>query len=199
MTDEQPRADELIARIARGDRDAFALLYRQHRSDVYRFAAHVSGSSALAEDVVHDVFLAVIEDASRYQPGRSGVLPWLFGIARNHIRRWRSRRPLLPMPGDETHDGRRLAVETDPLADLARRRNETAVRHALLALPIRYREAIVLCDLHELSYDAAARALGCAVGTVRSRLHRGRAMLASRLCRDKNDVICRMPAARPIS
>ena len=198
MTDEPPRTDEWIARIAGGDRDAFALLYRHHHPDVYRFAAHVCGSHAVAEDVVHDVFVAVIEDASRYQPGRSGVLPWLLGIARNHIRRWRSRRAFLPMPGDETHDGLRLAVETDPLADLARRRNETAVRRALLALPLRYREAIVLCDLHELSYEAAAKALGCAVGTVRSRLHRGRAMLARRLCRQKTDVICRMPAARPI-
>jgi RNA polymerase sigma factor (sigma-70 family) len=197
MTDEQPPADELIARIARGDRDAFARLYRQYRPDVYRFAAHVSGSPALAEDVVHDVFVAVIEDASRYQPGRSGVLPWLFGIARNHVRRWRSRRPLLPLPDEETQDGLRLAVDTDPLAGLTRERNETTVRRALLELPLRYREAIVLCDLHELSYDAAAKALGCAVGTVRSRLHRGRALLARRLCRGKDDVICRMPAARP--
>ena len=110
MTDEL-RADEWIARIATGDRDAFASLYRRYQLDVYRFAAHVSGSPAVAEDVVHDVFIAVIEDAARYQPGRSGVLPWLLGIARNHIRRWRSRRPLLPMPGEETHDGRRLAVE----------------------------------------------------------------------------------------
>jgi RNA polymerase sigma-70 factor (ECF subfamily) len=199
MTDEQGRADEWITRIASGDRDAFASLYRRYQPDVYRFAAHVSGSPAVAEDVVHDVFIAVIEDAARYQPGRSGVLPWLFGIARNHIRRWRSRRPLLPMPGDETHDGRRLAVETDPLADLARRRNETAVRRALLALPLRYREAIVLCDLHELSYDAAAKALGCAVGTVRSRLHRGRALLARRLCQQNADPLCRLSAARPIS
>jgi RNA polymerase sigma-70 factor, ECF subfamily len=199
MTDEQPRADEWIARIAGGDRDAFALLYHRFRPDVYRFAAHVSGSAALAEDVVHDVFVAVIEDASRYQPGRSGVLAWLLGIARNHIRRWRSRRRLLPMPDDETRDGWRLAIETDPLADLARRRNQTALRRALLALPLRYREVIVLCDLQELSYDAAARALGCAVGTVRSRLHRGRALLARRLCRENADPVCRLPAARPIS
>jgi RNA polymerase sigma-70 factor (ECF subfamily) len=127
------------------------------------------------------------------------VLPWLLGIARNHVRRWRSRRPLLPLPGDDTPTGRQIAVETDPLAELTRQRYETAVRRALLELPVRYREAIVLCDLHELSYDDAARALGCAVGTVRSRLHRGRAMLAGRLCRERNDVICRMPAARPIS
>ena len=70
---------------------AFALLYRRYRADVYRFAAHVSGSAAVAEDVVQDVFVAVIEDASGYRADRSGVLPWLLGIARNHVRRWRSR------------------------------------------------------------------------------------------------------------
>ena len=55
------------------------------------------------------------------------------------------------------------------------------MRRALAALPVTYREVIVLCDLQELSYADAAAALGCALGTVRSRLHRGRAMLAERL------------------
>ena len=73
MTDDPSPEETLIARIAAGDREAFALLYRQYRPDVYRFAAHISGSSAVAEDVVHDVFIAVIESASRYRPGQSGV------------------------------------------------------------------------------------------------------------------------------
>jgi RNA polymerase sigma-70 factor (ECF subfamily) len=197
MTDDPFRPeDTLIARIADGDRDAFALLYRQYRPDVYRFAAHISGSSAVAEDVVHDVFIAVIEDASRYRPGRSGVLPWLLGIARNHVRRWRHRRPVCPLPGDDTEAGRRLAVQTDPLIALTRRRRGEALRGALRKLPVQYREAIVLCDLQELSYEDAATTLGCAIGTVRSRLHRGRALVARYLCNVKDEVVCRMPAAR---
>jgi DNA-directed RNA polymerase specialized sigma24 family protein len=127
MTDDPSPEETLIARIADGDRDAFALLYRQYRPDVYRFAAHISGSSAVAEDVVHDVFIAVIEDAARYRPGQSGVLPWLLGIARNHVRRWRHRRPLLPLPGDDTEAGRRLAVQTDPL--IASRVSAAATRY----------------------------------------------------------------------
>src|SRR5580765_8482077 len=189
MTDEQPQVDEWIARIASGDRDAFALLYRRYQPDVYRFAAHVSGSPAVAEDVVHDVFVAVITDASRYRPGQSGVLPWLLGIARNHVRRFRSQRTGLPLPDEDTRAGEVLAVDRDPLIELTRQRHDDALRRALLALPARYREAIVLCDLHELSYDAAARALGCAVGTVRSRLHRGRGQLARSLCDVKDDVV----------
>ena len=181
MPDEHVPADELIARTARGDRDAFARLYRQFRPDVYRFAAHMSGSPTLADDVVHEVFLAVIEHAPRYRPGHAGVLPWLLGIARNHVRRWRSLRPVVPLPGDETDTARRLAIEPDPLEDMSRRRHQDALRRALVGLPVHYREAIVLCDLQELTYEDAARTLGCAIGTVRSRIHRGRGLLARAL------------------
>lgn len=140
--------------------------------------------------------MAVIHDAERYQPGRSGVVPWLLGIARNHVRRWMEReRPALSLPDDESDAGRALAVETDPLAGLTRSRHAMALRRSLLTLPVKYREAIVLCDLQELSYADAATALRCAVGTVRSRLHRGRALLAGRL-RESDDALFRSPAAR---
>lgn len=188
--------DEIVERIAAGDRDAFASFYRACRPDVYRFALHMCGSPAQAEDVVQDVFVAVIEHAARYRRGRSGVLPWLLGIARNHVRRWRHRRPLLPLPGDDTDAGRRLAAKSDPVGDLTRQRHEAALARALVTLPARYREVIVLCDLQELSYETAAAALGCAIGTVRSRLHRGRARLARELCGTKRDVILPLPESK---
>jgi RNA polymerase sigma-70 factor (ECF subfamily) len=172
---EHPSDEELMARIAGGDRDAFALLYRRLRGDVFRFALHVGGSRPLAEDVTQDVFMAVIHDASAYQSGRSTVRAWLLGIARNHVRRGRARPAESPLEGDGP------AVDADPLPDLARRRKLAALRRAVLQLPVRFREAVVLCDLQELSYADAAAALGCAIGTVRSRLHRGRALLARRL------------------
>jgi RNA polymerase sigma-70 factor (ECF subfamily) len=89
-------------------------------------------------------------------------------------------------------------VQPDPLLDLSMQRNTTALRCALLELPIRYREVIVLCDLQELNYAEAARALDCAVGTVRSRLHRGRAMLARRLCDPDDGLIYQLPAPRSV-
>jgi RNA polymerase sigma-70 factor (ECF subfamily) len=110
-----PQADdELMTRIANGDREAFARLYRRYRREVYRFAAHVSGSATVADDVVQDVFVPVIQGASRYRSAGSGVLPWLLGIARNHVRRWRSQRAIVPLPAEETKDGRALTVEPDP-------------------------------------------------------------------------------------
>lgn len=173
--------DALVARIASGDRDAFARLYRECRPDVYRFALRMCGAPSLAEDVVQDVFLAVISAAARYQPGRSGVKPWLFGIASNHVRRWRHARVFVPLPREDSADGRKMTATADPVADLARQRHEAALSRAILDLPVRYREVVVLCDLEELSYETAASGLGCAIGTVRSRLHRGRALLARAL------------------
>jgi len=179
--DREPPDDALMARAAAGDRDAFAALYRRRRADVYRFALLMSGSPAVADDVTQDVFMEVIHHAGRYQSDRSGVLPWLFGIARNHVLRSRHRQRF-SVPVEETEaTAPQLMVTTDPLAGMARRQHVAAVRRVLLGMPVKYRETIVLCDLHEMSYADAAASLRCAIGTVRSRLHRGRAMLAERL------------------
>jgi RNA polymerase sigma-70 factor (ECF subfamily) len=128
--------------------------------------------------------------------GVPGLGPWLLGIARNHVRRWLAReRPALALEQRESRS-RMLAVEPDPLAGMARQQHLMALRRALLALPVKYREAVVLCDLHELSYADAAVAIGCAVGTVRSRLHRGRALLAKRLRGEGGEPVFRIPATR---
>src|SRR5882672_8911510 len=114
---EHPSDDDLVARIATGDREAFAALYRRRRPDVYRFALHVSGSRSAADDVTQDVFMAIIHDAARYQSGRSGVVAWLLGIARNHVRRWVEReRPERSRRDDEGHAARAVAADTDPVA-----------------------------------------------------------------------------------
>jgi RNA polymerase sigma-70 factor (ECF subfamily) len=105
---------------------------------------------------------------------------------------------VLPLPNDETQDGQELAVQPDPVVEISLQRHTAALRRTLLELPVRYREPIVLCDLQELSYADAAVTLGCAIGTVRSRLHRGRAMLAKRLSDSEDGLMCRTPATRSI-
>lgn len=179
--------DELIPRIAAGDKAAFAALFGRRQSSVFRFALHLTGDASVADDVTQDTFLAVMRDAARYEPGRASVTAWLCGIARNHARRRLERDlRLVALPEDDErsgHDG--VAVHPDPLADLTRAENIDAVRRAVLSLPLPYREAIVACDLQEMSYADAAAALGCALGTVRSRLHRGRALLIDRLGGDR--------------
>jgi RNA polymerase sigma-70 factor, ECF subfamily len=187
--------DELMAGIAAGDRAAFASLYRRRWPDVYRFAVHMTGAPTVAEDVAQDVFMAVIQDGHRYKTGRSGVLAWLLGIARNQARRrlWRDRR-LDPLPDPEAGIEKALAVEIDPIAGLARDRQVDTVRRALRQLPVSYREVVVLCDLQELSYVEAADVVGCAIGTVRSRLHRGRALLGAQLRREQRGLTPRSSA-----
>lgn len=177
VTDEQ-----LLARIVARDAVALSSLFRRHQAGVYRVAMLMTGSTAAAEDVTQDVFLAVMRDAARFEPGRASVVAWLCGIARNHARRKldRDRRTVQLAESSESteHGG---VVQPDPVADLSTAQEIDALRRAVLSLPVRYREVVVLCDLQDLSYDDAASALECAVGTVRSRLHRGRALLEAKM------------------
>jgi RNA polymerase sigma-70 factor (ECF subfamily) len=180
---EQPATDAvLVARIASGDGSAFGELYRRRRGDVFRFALHMTGSPAAAEDVAQDVFLAVMRSAPRYDASRATAVAWLCGIARNCVRqrldRERPFRPLTTIAGG-THA--EATVFPDPLGDMERTQGIERLRRMVLSLPVQYREALVLCDLQELSYADAAAAMGCGVGTVRSRLHRGRELLAAKL------------------
>ncbi len=180
-TDRVPD-DELVRRTAAGDADAFGALYRRKRPDVFRFALHMTGDEAVAEDVVQDAFMTVMREAGRFDPGRGAVTPWLCGIAKNHLRQRLARdRRLEPLAHDEEPATEATAAETDALGELIRAERVEFLRRAVLSLPLRYREAVVVCDLQELSYRDAAGALTCAVGTVRSRLHRGRALLAVKL------------------
>lgn len=173
----------LWERVRAGDKAAFVTLYRRRQSAVYRFALRMSGSAAVAEDVTQEVFLALMRDADRYDAARSSLSSYLFGIARNQVlRRIERDRNFAPLPEENEADGVVLVcVEQNPLRDLTRQETIETVRQAVLALPVHYREAVLLCDLHELSYQEAAAALACAVGTVRSRLHRGRALLVEKL------------------
>jgi RNA polymerase sigma-70 factor (ECF subfamily) len=179
MTATVPSDEDLLSRIAVGDEDAFLVLYRRRQGAVYRFALQMSGSQALAEDVVQEVFLTLIRTPRKYDPALGSVPAFLLGIARNCVLRLLERDAgYVPMENDfEPPD----AGLSDPVTDLTRAQTIQRVREAVLALPPAYREALVLCDLQELSYRDAAAAAGCPEGTLRSRLHRARALLLEKL------------------
>ena len=184
--DTSPEA--LLRRAAAGDEDAFRSLYRQLSGAIYRFALHMSGNEGVAEEVVQEVFLVLVRDPGRYDAGRATLKAFLYGVARNHTLRAlekESRFRPFAEPGNDSEGELQGSAISDPAADagedLLRREEIGRVRRAVLALPPVYREAVVLCDLQEMSYEEAARALACAPGTLRSRLHRGREMLAARL------------------
>lgn len=181
--------EDLLYLILKGDEDAFVALFRKRRGAIYRFALQMTGSEATAEDVVQEVFMALLKSGGRFNPEKGTLLSFLYGIARNQVlTRLERDRPFLQFALPEADDDRSVAanlVESrDPMLDLSRSELIDGVRQAVLALPEHYREAVVLCDLHEMSYAETAEVLGCAVGTIRSRLHRARAMLVDRLrCR----------------
>ncbi|MBC7925090.1 MAG: RNA polymerase sigma factor [Bryobacteraceae bacterium] len=169
-----------MRRSAKGDESAFTDLYRRRQQAVYRFALGMSGRSDVAEEVTQDVFLSVIRQPGRFDESRGTVQSFLFGIARNLVLRHceRDRRDVF------LQDDRDVDLEADTpdvLASLATQQTVAAVREAVLRLPPSYREVVVLCDLEEMSYAAAAEVLGVPVGTVRSRLNRGRGLLLEKL------------------
>ena len=180
--------DELLVQMRSGDEQAFVTLYRRRQAAIYRFALHMSGSSTVAEDITQEVFLALIREECGFDPNRGTLSGYLFGIARKlvlrHLERGRADVPL-ESDGDES-SWPELAVNDDPLADLTHREGLEALRQAVMALPRRYREVVVLCDLEEVDYADAAVVLGCPIGTVRSRLHRARALLLEKLHQERN-------------
>jgi RNA polymerase sigma-70 factor (ECF subfamily) len=181
IEDETVSDESLLARIAIGDVEALGALFNRRQQNVFRFALHLTGSPAIADDVTQDVFLAVIRDAGRFEPGRAAVGAWLCGIARNFVRRRLGVPREIASIDDEAFDGPMPVVTSDPLTDLTSGEELEALRRAVLSLPLKYREVIVLCDLQEMTYEDAAASLTCAVGTVRSRLHRARALLTSKM------------------
>lgn len=167
-----------------GDEEALAALYRKRQGSVYRFALQMSGSPALAEDVTQEVFMALMRDGTSYDSAR-GPLNWfLLGIARNLVRQRLGRERFYTSLADDQENQAivsGLQTVNDPLDELARTETIEVVRKAVFSLPLRYREVVVLCELQELSYAEAAEVLGCAIGTVRSRLHRARALLIEKM------------------
>jgi RNA polymerase sigma-70 factor, ECF subfamily len=175
-------ADELLRRASSGDEDAFVALYRRFQGPVHRFAWRMTGSRETAEDVTQETFLALLRGPTRYESGRGPLGAYLYGIARNLLARRAGRdRPYVPLS-----DGEEGALRaTDLSADPERQRAVGTIREAVLGLPMHYREVVVLCELQGLPYEEAAASLECPVGTVRSRLHRARALLAARLRTDR--------------
>jgi RNA polymerase sigma-70 factor (ECF subfamily) len=107
---------------------------------------------------------------------------YLYSMARYQVRRHLLRqRRLVALDTADAAGTLALQAPADPFGDAARRETTARVRRAILTLPSRYREVVVLCDVQELSYADAAATLGCAIGTVRSRLHRARHLLSSKL------------------
>src|SRR3984893_2673530 len=145
----------------------------------------MTGNTWAAEEVVQDVFMTLMREPKKYDSSRGPVGAYLFGIARNRVMKHLDRLPRELSLEDSNGNGTRAseaAVNGFTPAHWAEQQERAQrVRAAVLDLPAEFREAVVLCELEELSYEEAARLLECPIGTIRSRLHRGRALLLAKL------------------
>jgi RNA polymerase sigma-70 factor, ECF subfamily len=182
---EQVSDDVLLRRAAKGDEEAFTLLYRRHQAAMYRFALRMTGNTWAAEEIVQDVFMTLMRDPRKYDATRGALGGFLYGVARNrvmkHLERLPREIPLEEKNEDGTGSGIVLRDSATPATWAEKRERMQQVRAAVLELPAEFREAVVLCELEELSYEEAAQMAGCPIGTIRSRLHRGRALLMAKL------------------
>jgi RNA polymerase sigma-70 factor (ECF subfamily) len=176
--------NELLRAIRQGDQTAFQTLYRRHRSGLYSFALLHSGAPDVAADVVQDVFMGLLNDSYGFDPLKGMLANFLYGVARNlvlgHARQ--NSRWVQPAGDDDGDDG---PEPVDPAAGpLARMLDDEAVEHlrrALADLAPHYRDVVILFELHEKTYQEIAQICQLEIGTVRSRLARGRAALAQAL------------------
>jgi RNA polymerase sigma-70 factor (ECF subfamily) len=169
---ERYRDRELLRRFGAGDRDAFTEVYGEHNGAVYRFARAMTGDGRKAAEITQDVFVWLIHHPGGFDPERGELGGFLVGVARKLLRR-RSSEEQRWVPIEESM--------LPPVREAGGNYDAELLRQAIAALPERYREVVVLCDLESRSYEEAAAIAECAVGTVRSRLHRARALLARKL------------------
>jgi RNA polymerase sigma-70 factor (ECF subfamily) len=179
---------DLLRAMRSGAADAFAALYRRHQGPLYRFALLRCGSADTAADVVQEAFMGLLTERFRFDPLRGQLQAFLFGVARNLILKLeegRQRHVALPSPdgAQDGDDDAELDMEDDsgPLARLLDNEAAEQVRRALAHLAPHYRDVVILYEMHELSYAEIADICQVDIGTVRSRLSRGRAALAKRL------------------
>ena len=180
-----------IEKLKAGDAAAFETLIDLYSGDIYALLYRLTQNAEEARDLTQDTFLRVIRSVKGFR-GQSELKTWLFRIAinesRNRFRWWKRRRRDVTISLDATIGDSDTAIH-ETLSDRSESPEEAALSHereyalqaALLDLPEIYREAVVLCDVEGLSYEETGAALGIGIGTVKSRISRGREELRRQL------------------
>ena len=177
------REASLLERHRQGDALAFRELYQEFEAMVYNLALRMSGDPADAEDIAQETFIRAYRHLGKFK-GKSSLKTWVFRIALNcsNTRLRRRARRLSRRVDDSERELERAADEGRSPEERALATDLSAgVRVALDLLPVHYREAVLLRDFEELNYSEIAEVLGVRIGTVRSRIARGREQLRKRL------------------
>jgi RNA polymerase sigma-70 factor (ECF subfamily) len=173
--------ETLLKQAQAGNEVAFDELYQKFHRGIFRFAWQMSGSRSAAEDILQEVFLVFLQKLHSYDSSRGTLSSYLYGIARKMVMRWLEQNGSQTLNLEYASEQEVADPVRNPLAELSREESILRVRKAILTLPFAYREAVVLCEIQEISYSDAAEVIGCSIGTVRSRLHRARAILLKKL------------------
>lgn len=168
--------DSLVNR-ARYDTEAMAQLFRQYYQPITQYIYRRTGDRAVAEDLSSEVFLSMVRYLPSYRIGNTPFRAWLYRIATNQVNRWASRKRRWNWLSLGDH----AATEKESTSEEA-----AHIRMALMKLPVHYQSALALHYLEDMSLETVSQVLGCAIGTVKSRLSRGRAMLATLLTEHEN-------------
>lgn len=180
-----------IENLRQGDGDAFDLLVTRYADDVFALLYRLTSDAEEAHDLTQETFLSALKAIKSFR-GESGLKTWLFRIAINHSRNrfrwWKRRKKGETVSLDETHEsssqtiGDKLESDTvDPEMTTISRERQQILVNALNRMPEMFRDAIVLCDIEGHSYDEIALMLDISIGTVKSRISRGREMLRQQL------------------
>lgn len=168
---------DLVLRFKYGEKEAFEELFERYKGMIFNLTTRMAGNPSRGEDLAQEVFLRAYRYLDRFR-GNSSFKTWLYRVAINHCRSQLGRRALPTVDIDDEERGVDVADERrgpESLAeahDLAHRVNQ-----ALRELPRKYREAVVLRDLQGFTYEEIAKVLKVRIGTVRSRIARGRSKL----------------------
>jgi RNA polymerase sigma-70 factor, ECF subfamily len=173
---------DLLRRCREGDQAAWRQLVEGHGRKVFNLAYRFVGRVDEAEDVAQEIFVKVYRSLDRFRPSDGSFAAWLMTVARHHaIDRYRQRRDERLVAEDPAALAAVAAEDDGPLKILEREERKQFVHRGLRSLPPALREPLILCDLEGLSHEEAAASLDVPLGTVKSRLNRGRLELAKRL------------------
>lgn len=182
---------DFVERLREGDAEAFDTLITRYSGDIYSLLYRITEDPDEARDLTQETFLSALKAISGFR-GDAELKTWLFRIALNHSRnrfRWWKRRKRSETTSLDKPLGDGTATLADTLADGGESPEQTVLRlerqeqllGALRELPDIFREVIVLCDIEGLGYEEIARTLNINIGTVKSRVARGREQLRKRL------------------
>ncbi len=174
---------ELVDAARRGDHLAFEALVLKYQGRIYRLVQRLLGGSDAVDDLAQEVFIRAYRSLADFK-GESSLYTWLYKIAlnlcRNHYRT-RGRRPMHEELDESDGASGIEAAGGSPEDEVFRREFWEQLRVGLEELPAEQREAVVFCDLEGMSYEEMAEVMGVPIGTVRSRIFRGRRALQERL------------------